>query len=202
MVEFKKSVFTATTVSPNERTLASITRPNLTLHSRRHVTASVVRSRSIARPLHVRQLPALEILEQQRQRAIEYDSWISVWDQMSEQILNSPELRMCLATNRELHFVTLRRQRSNQRRRNALHGRCERRFCLEAYRCSGAVRRSVHHRRLSRHRAEARKFANSTRHIRLWPERGNLLLHLALALMPRCIEKTLMSAGREMTRKE
>jgi hypothetical protein len=43
------------------------------------MTASVVRSRSIARPLHVRQLPALEILEQQRQPAIEYDSWISVW---------------------------------------------------------------------------------------------------------------------------
>jgi hypothetical protein len=79
VVEFEKPALATTTVSPNERTLASITRPNLTLHSRRHMTAGVVRSRSIARPLHVPQLPALEILEQQRQPAIEYDSWISVW---------------------------------------------------------------------------------------------------------------------------
>jgi hypothetical protein len=75
------------TVSPNERTLASITRPNLTLHSRRHVTANGVRSRSIARPLHVRQLPALEILEQQRQRAADY-----VLTQIQSRIVASQEI--------------------------------------------------------------------------------------------------------------
>jgi hypothetical protein len=54
---------------------------------------------------------ALEVLQQQRQRAVENHRWIAVRHGVTEKVLHASELVITLTTYSELYFVAFRRER-------------------------------------------------------------------------------------------
>jgi hypothetical protein len=115
VVKLEECRFAASALAPFERTATAVARPDGAAHGRRDVTASGgERTRRLPRRLRLRQLRPLEMLEQQRQRAIDDRGGIAVRDRVTQQILRAPELVVRVAADGELHFVPL----GAERRRN------------------------------------------------------------------------------------
>lgn len=71
MVELEKPAFIAAALCPDERALALIACPDLSLHRRRHVTTSRLRFVPVPGVVGARQLPLLNFPKQDRERPVE-----------------------------------------------------------------------------------------------------------------------------------
>jgi hypothetical protein len=56
------------------------------------------------------------MLQQHRQRSFEHDSYVSTRARVSHQVLDVPQFLERLCGDRELHFVSRRRERLDERR--------------------------------------------------------------------------------------
>jgi hypothetical protein len=110
MMKLQEACLTAAALSPFERTAAAVARPDSAADGRRNMTAACGdRAGHLSRRFRLRQLRSLELLEQQRQRAIDNRRGIAVGNRVPQQILRTPELVVGLAADGELQLCTAQR---------------------------------------------------------------------------------------------
>jgi len=107
MVEFKESSLRTTPVRTNKSTSAIVARPDLTPDCRRDVSAFSLTVAARPRTIRPRELPSLEIVEQQGQRAVKNNGGITIRHNVAHQVLNPSQLVMRFLADRDLHFVAL-----------------------------------------------------------------------------------------------
>src|SRR5215472_1873804 len=115
VVDFEAATLRATTGGAHERALASITPPHFPAYGSWNMPRVLLRgSRDAARTLRCRKASSFELLEQERQGALEDNRWIAVRDLMPHQVLDPSQLVVHLPAYGDLDFVSLRRERSNE----------------------------------------------------------------------------------------
>ena len=88
MVELEKSAFPASSSASHKRTLTLIACPHRAFHCCGYVAAGrLCNNVGSARPLGIRKLPAFDVAKQQRNRAVEDFSDVTVWHDVSHQVL-------------------------------------------------------------------------------------------------------------------
>src|SRR5438093_3486075 len=115
-MELEKAPLYAPTACSNERASPIIAAPDLTLYGRGDVSRASPRRNGIAGTQRRGKLRPLQVLEEQRERAIENRGRIAVRSAVPHQILDSPQLIVSVARDRELNLVSLRRERGDDRR--------------------------------------------------------------------------------------
>jgi hypothetical protein len=115
VVEFQKTRLGAPAFGALERTAAVIALPDSPPDRRRDMTASPSRKTRGTGRRRPRELRTFEVLEQKRQRAVEYRGRIAAGDCVAQQVLSPPKFVMGLAADGELHLVAFGRERADDR---------------------------------------------------------------------------------------
>jgi len=111
VVELEESALDTAPHCADEGAAPSVAGPDLPLHGCRHMTGPwLLRNRAPRTFRHCHPCP-LETLHQQCQRTLEDDRGIPVGDCMPQEVLRTTQCRVCFAGDRDLHFVSLGRER-------------------------------------------------------------------------------------------
>ncbi len=152
---------------------------------------------SLATPLRRCAFCPLEMLDEQGQRPIEDGSRIAVRNDVAEQVLRAPQLRVRLRGNRHLDLIPSRRKRTNNWRTHRCGAKLLRRFLRSQSRLLAAgIGRSqtqwlAHRRRrrsLRRGRPRRGEPAHRRAHVGSRMQARDDFLDRALALVPRRVE--------------
>jgi len=115
MVDFETATLRATTGSAHERALVSITPPHFPAYRSRNMPGVLIRGGwDAARTLRRRKTCSFELLQQERQGALEDHRWIAARNLMPHQLLDPSQLVVHLPADRDLDLVSLRRERSHE----------------------------------------------------------------------------------------
>ena len=123
-MELEKRALRASPAAPaDERAASRVAPPDLAPDGGRNMPRPVVRARRLPRRADRAAAPALEIVKQQRQRAVDDRCQVAVGKGMSHERLDALQLFVRLARNRQLQFVALRCERRDRwyRRRRRPH---------------------------------------------------------------------------------
>ena len=116
VVEFQETTLLAPPIGAFECAPAAVTGSDFTLHRRGPV--SRVRDRSAGRrgPADDRELAALEVRDEDRQRALDHQRRIAVRNRVPQQFLRATQVFVRLAGNRDAHAVALGCERGDRGR--------------------------------------------------------------------------------------
>jgi hypothetical protein len=127
VMELEPAMLATPAPGPDEGASATVAFPHFPFDCGWHMARAGFRIRNLPRSISSRELLLLEFCQQQRQGTIKDDGWIPIRHRVTQQILHTPQLVVRLASDRELHFVALRRKRrddSGARRRLGHNSGC------------------------------------------------------------------------------
>ena len=164
------------------------------------MTGSSSRRSWRVRTCHGRELPLLQVRQQQRQGPIEDHRGISIRNRVSKQILRATQLLVRIGRHGDLHLVLRGRDWCDNGGASRL-GRNALRDGLATWLQSLGLR-SLRSRAWNVGRPDRRQFANRRCHRRLRSQSSNQVLHVALALVARRLEDLDVILRRQVRRQQ